>query len=109
MYQAEGYQAEGGTKENGVELSVVLKEDSQAFWDCEDGVAMRDVLDHFVVDMLCELHGSLGSAGGADPAALTRERYQERVLAAVAVYPSGAVSEDSAVKVLVECFQHLVA
>ena len=51
-----------GTKEDGVELSVVLKEDSQAFRDGEDGVAMRDVFDNFAVDVFCELHGSLSSA-----------------------------------------------
>jgi hypothetical protein len=31
------------------------------------------------------------------------------VFASVAVYPSGTVREDAAVKVLVECFQYLVA
>jgi hypothetical protein len=31
------------------------------------------------------------------------------VLASIAVYPSGTVSEDAAVKVLVEGLQHLIA
>ena len=88
-------------KENGVELSVVPKEDSQAFRDGEDGVAMGDVFDNFAVDVFCELHGSLGSAGGADPAALARERDEERVLASITIHPRGTVSEDAAVEVLI--------
>jgi hypothetical protein len=56
------YQAEGGTKEDGVQFAVVLKEDSQAFWDGEDGVAMGDVFDNFAGDVFCELHCSRSSA-----------------------------------------------
>ena len=66
-----------GTKDNGVELAVVLKEDSQAFWDGEDGVAMGDVFDNFAVDVFPtsprlrrtsgELHRSLRPARGAYP------------------------------------------
>ena len=59
--------------------------------------AMRDVFDNFAVDMLSELHRSLGPTGGADPTAFARERDKERVLASVAVYPGGTMSEDAAV------------
>ena len=69
---------------------------------------MGDVLDHFVIDMFCELHGSLGSAGGAHSSALARECDEERVFTAVAVRPDGAVSEHSAVKVLVVGLQYLI-
>ena len=58
---------------------------------------MRDVFDDFTVNMLCELYSSLRPAGGAYPTALARKRDKEGVLTSVAVYPSGSVSEDSAV------------
>lgn len=60
-------------------------------------MAMRDVFDNFAIDMLCKLHRSLGSAGGAYSSAFAGERDKERVLTAIAVYPSGTVSEDAAV------------
>ena len=66
-----------GTKEYGVELAVVLKEDSQAFWDGEDGVAMGNVIDNFAVNMLGKLHRSLSSARGAYPPAFARKRDKE--------------------------------
>jgi hypothetical protein len=79
---------------------------------------MRDVFDNFAVDVFPtsprlrrtsgELHGSLSSAGGAHPAAFAGECDKQRVLTSVAVYPSGTVSEDSAVKVLVEGLSHLI-
>ena len=50
------------TKQDGVELAVILKEDPQAFRDGEDGVAMRDVFDNFAIDVFCELYRSLCSA-----------------------------------------------
>jgi hypothetical protein len=87
----------GGTKEDGVELAVVLKEGSQAFWDCKDGVAMGDVFDNFAIDVFSELDRSLSTARGTHPSAFTGERDKKRVLAAVTVYPSGTVSEDAAV------------
>ncbi len=65
---------------------------------------MGYVLDHFVVDMLGELHCPLSSAGWAHPTALAGEGDKEGVLASVAVYPSGTVREHAAVKVLVEGF-----
>jgi hypothetical protein len=71
-------------------------------------MAMGYVLNYFAVNMFCELHRSLCSTGGTDPTALARERDKERVLAAITVYPSGAVSEDSAVKVLCEGFSDLI-
>jgi hypothetical protein len=40
-------------------------------------VAMRDVFDNLAVNMLSELHGALGPAGGADPAAFARERNKQ--------------------------------
>ena len=39
------------TEEDGVKFAVVLKEGAHAFWYSKDGVAMRDVLDNFTVDM----------------------------------------------------------
>jgi hypothetical protein len=45
-----------GTKENSVELAVVLKEDPQAFRDCKDGVAMWDVFDNFAVNVFPTSH-----------------------------------------------------
>jgi hypothetical protein len=86
-----------GTEENGVKLAVVLKEDPKAFWDREDRVAMRDVFDNFAVNMLSELYRSFGSTGGTYSAAFARECNKERVLAAVAVYPSCTVCEDATV------------
>ena len=59
-------------------------------------MAMRDVFDNFAIDMLSKLHRSLGSTGGTYPSAFARERDEERVLAAITVYPGGIVSEDSA-------------
>ena len=91
-----------GTKENGVELSVVPKEDSQAFWDGKDGVAMGDVFDDFVVDVFGELYCSLRTARGAYPPTFAGEGDKERVLAAVAIYPSGTVSEYAAVEVFIK-------
>jgi hypothetical protein len=63
-------------------------------------MAMGYVFDNFTVNMLGELYRSLCSTGGAYSAAFAGERDKERVLTAVAVYPSSPVSEDSAVKVL---------
>ena len=97
-----------GTKEYGVELAVVLKEDPQAFWDGEDGVAMGDVFDNFAVDVFCELYRSLSSARGTDPSAFTGERDKQRVFASITIHPSSSVSEDTAIKVFVEGLQHLV-
>ena len=62
-------------KEDGIEFAVVLKEGSQAFGDGEDGVAdfgelsraVGDILDDFVVDVLCKLHRSFRTAGWAYP------------------------------------------
>ena len=51
-----------GTKEDGIELAVVLKEDPQAFWDGEDGVAVWDVFDNFAIDVLGKLDRSLRPA-----------------------------------------------
>jgi hypothetical protein len=72
-----------GTKEYGIELSVVLKEDSQSFRDGEDGVAMGDVFDNFAVDVFCELHGSLSSAGGQTP-----RRLHENAMRSECLHPS---------------------
>jgi hypothetical protein len=63
---------------------------------------MRNVFDDFAVDMLCELHRSLGTTRGTHPAALAGEGDKERVLTAIAVNPSGTVSEDSTVEILFE-------
>jgi hypothetical protein len=97
-----------GAKEDGVELAVVPKEDSQAFRDGEDGVAMRDVFDNFAVNVLGELDSSLRSTGRAHPTALAGEGDKERVLASITIHPCGTVSEDSAVKVLVEGLYYLI-
>ena len=80
---------------------------------------MGDVFDNFAVDVFPtsprlrrtsgELHRSLRPARGAYPPALAGECDKERVLAAITVYPSGTVSEDSAVKVLVEGLQYLIS
>ena len=51
-----------GTKEDGVELAVVLEKHPYTFWDREDGMAMGDVFDNFAVDVFCEPHCSLSSA-----------------------------------------------
>ena len=40
-----------GTKEDGVELAVILEEDFHAFWDGEDGVAIGDIFEDLVVDV----------------------------------------------------------
>ncbi len=93
-----------GTKEDSIELSVVLEKHPYTFWDSKGGVAMGNVFDDLTVNVFCELHCSLRPARGTYPPAFTGERDKKRVLAAVAVYPSGTVSEDSAVKVLVEGF-----
>jgi hypothetical protein len=97
-----------GTEEDCIEFSVVLKEDSQAFGDGEDGVAMGYVLDHFVVDMLGELHCPLSSAGWAHPTALAGEGDKEGVFTPITVYSSSPVSEDPAVEIFIEGLQHLV-
>ena len=97
-----------GAKEDGIELSVVLEEDSQAFWDGEDGMAMRDVFDNFAVNVLGEFYRSLRPAGGAHPPAFAGEGDKERVLAAITVYPCGTMSEESAIKVLVEGLHYLI-
>jgi hypothetical protein len=60
-------------------------------------MAMRVVFDNFAVDVFCELYRSLRPAGGAHPSAFAGEGDKERVLAAITVYPCGAVSEDAAV------------
>jgi hypothetical protein len=69
-------------KEDGVELSVVLEEDSQAFWDAKDGMAMGDIFDDLVVNRLPtsprlrrisrKLHRSLRPAGAAHPTSFVR-------------------------------------
>ena len=87
----------GSPKQGGVERAVVLKEDSQAFWDRKDRMAMGDVFDNFAVDVLCELHRSLCSTGGAYPTAFARECDKQGVLTAITVYPGSTVSEDAAV------------
>jgi hypothetical protein len=84
-------------KEDGVELAVVLKEDPYTFWDGEDGVAVWDIFDNFAIDVLGELHCSLGAARGAYTTALAGEGDEERVFAAVAVTPRGAISKATAV------------
>jgi hypothetical protein len=71
---------------------------------------MRNVFDDFAVDMLptsprlrrtsSELHRSLCTTGGAHPSALAGEGDKERELAAIAIYPSGSMSEDAALEVL---------
>jgi len=131
----------GSTEEDGVKLTVVLKEDSQAFGDGEDGVpdfgersteltprtfdrahaedvrpssrrglsrAVRYVLDHFVVDMLGELHCPLSSAGWAHPTAFAGEGDKEGVFSSITVYSSSPVSEDPAAEtpVLVQDADH---
>jgi hypothetical protein len=65
-------------------------------------MAMGGVLDHFAVDVLGELNSALSAAGWAHPPTFAGECDKERVLAAVAIHPSCAVSEDSAVKIFVE-------
>jgi hypothetical protein len=70
---------------------------------------MGDILDDFVVDVLCKLHRSFRTAGWAYPPAFAGEGDKERVLAAVAIRPSSAVSEDSAIKIFVEGLYYLIA
>jgi hypothetical protein len=70
---------------------------------------MRHVFDNVAIDMLCELHGSFGTAGGTYPTTLAGEGYQERVFASVTVNPGGTVSEDAAVKVLLEGLRNLIS
>ena len=60
-------------------------------------MARRNVFDDLDIDVLGKLYRSLGSTRGAYPSAFTRERDEKRVLASIAVYPSGTVSEDAAV------------
>ena len=86
-----------GTKEDGVELAVVLEKHPYTFWDRKDGVSMGCVFDDFAIDVFRKLYCSLGSARGAYPTAFAGKRDKERVLASITVYPSGTVSEDSAV------------
>ena len=67
-----------GTKEYGVELAVVLKEDPYSFWDCKDGVAMGDVFDNLAVDVFCELYCSLSTARGTYTSAFIRGSSRRR-------------------------------
>ena len=69
---------------------------------------MSNVFDDFAVGVFCELYCPLGTARGAYPPAFTGKRNKEGVLAAIAVHPGGAVSEDAAVEVLIESLQHLI-
>jgi hypothetical protein len=79
---------------------------------------MGDVFADFVVDVLPasprlrrtsgELYCSLRTARGAHPSALAGEGDKERVLAAIAVYPSSTVSEDITVKIPFEGLGNLV-
>jgi len=79
---------------------------------------MGCVFDNFAIDVFSELDRSLSSARGTHPTTFTGERDKERVFAAVTVYPSGTVSEDTAstfvkttadkVKVLVEGLYYLI-
>ena len=49
-------------EEDGIEFSVVLKEDPQALGDSKDRVAMGDVLNYLTVDVFCELYSALSAA-----------------------------------------------
>jgi hypothetical protein len=69
---------------------------------------MRDVFDNLTVNVLGKFHRSLCTARGAYPPAFTGKRNKEGVLAAIAIHPSGAVSEDAAIEVLIESLQHLI-
>lgn len=69
---------------------------------------MGNVFDDLTVNVLCELDCSLCPARGAYPTAFARERDEKRVLAAIAIYSSGTVSEHTAIKVLVEGLQYLI-
>lgn len=69
---------------------------------------MGDGFDNFAIDVLGELHCPLSPTRGAYPSAFTGERDKERVFAAVAVYPGGATSEDTAIEVLVEGLYYLI-
>ena len=65
------------TKEYGVELAVVLKEDPYSFWDCKDGVAMGDIFNDRTVNMLSKFHCSFRPARGTYPPAFARKRDKE--------------------------------
>ena len=69
---------------------------------------MGDFFDDLTVNVLGKLHRSLSSARGAYSTAFAGEGDKERVFASVAVYPSGTVSEDAAIKVLVEGLYYLI-
>jgi hypothetical protein len=97
-----------GTEEDGVELSVVLKEDPETLRDGKDRMAMGHVLNHFAVDVFCELYRSFGTARRADPSALAGEGNKKRVFASITVYPGSTVSEDSAVEIFVEGLHDLI-
>ena len=69
---------------------------------------MGNVFDDFAIDVLGKLYRSLGTAGGTYPPTFAGEGDKERVLAAVAIYSSGTVSEHTAVKVLVKGLYYLI-
>ena len=69
---------------------------------------MGDVFNNRAVNVLGELHCPLSPTRGAYPSAFTGERDKERVFASIAVYPSGTVSEDAAIEVLVEGLYYLI-
>ena len=69
---------------------------------------MRHILNYLVVDMLSELYGSFSAAGGAYSPAFAREGDKERVLATIAEDPSSAVSENSAIQVLIKGFSDFI-
>ena len=98
----------GSTEEEGVKLTVVLKEDSQAFRDGKDGMAMGDVLYDLAVDVFCELYRSFRPARRADPSALAGEGDKEGVFTSITVHSSSPVSEDSAVEIFIEGLHDLI-
>ena len=66
-------------------------------------MTVRHTLYYLVVDMFSELYGSFSAAGVAYSPAFAREGDKERVLATIAEDPSSAVSENSAIQVLIKC------
>lgn len=70
---------------------------------------MGDALENCVIEVFAELHRALGIAGGAESSLLAGESHKEGVLAGIAVHPRRTVGEKSAVEVLIESCQHLVA
>jgi hypothetical protein len=70
---------------------------------------MEDVLDDVPVDVFSELNSSLIDTGGTILVALTRERDEREVLAAIAVYPSDTVWQYAAIQTLVADHYSLVA